>query len=131
MRDFSFISLASNGPPVLMVRNGFRPRPRAGYDRHGEETAGKHKIQLSTNGSTDHPHDGQLFGLHTGVDIHHIPYKGGGPSVIALLGGEVDLVINDLSVILPAREKRRGLSLSRSRIQHASRRSRTCRRSPS
>jgi tripartite-type tricarboxylate transporter receptor subunit TctC len=43
----------------------------------------------------------ELFKAQTGTDIVHIPYKGGGPMVTDLLGGNVQLVIADQANLMP------------------------------
>src|SRR5262249_57279660 len=39
----------------------------------------------------------ELFKREAGVDIVHVPYRGGGPAVMGLLTGDVDIFINDAS----------------------------------
>lgn len=98
-RDFRFIGLASNGPHVLMVRADFPAKTAKDLIAQAKKNPGKIRYGSAGTGTIIHM-TVELFRLHTGIDIQHVPYKGGAPSVIALLGGEVDLVINDLSVIL-------------------------------
>jgi tripartite-type tricarboxylate transporter receptor subunit TctC len=43
---------------------------------------------------------GELFKYHAGIDIVHVPFKGGTPATLSLLTGEVDILVNDLSTIL-------------------------------
>ena len=99
VRDFAFIGLASNGPHVLMVRAGYPAKTAQELIALAKKNPGKIRYGSAGTGTIIQM-TVELFRLHTGIDIQHVPYKGGGPSVIALLGGEVDLVINDLSVIL-------------------------------
>jgi tripartite-type tricarboxylate transporter receptor subunit TctC len=99
VRDFSFIGLASNGPHVLMVRAGNPAKTAKELIALAKQQPGKIRYGSAGTGTIIHM-TVELFRLHTGIDIQHVPYKGGAPSVIALLGGEVDLVINDLSVVL-------------------------------
>jgi tripartite-type tricarboxylate transporter receptor subunit TctC len=42
-----------------------------------------------------------MFKNQTGVDMMHVPYKGSGPAVVALLGGEVSLMFDSISTSLP------------------------------
>jgi len=50
---------------------------------------------------------GELFKSMTGVDILHIPYKGGGPSLIAVLAGEANMIFgSQLTVVPHTRTKR-------------------------
>ena len=42
---------------------------------------------------------GELFKFGAGIDIVHIPYKGGSPATMALLKDEVDMTVNDLSTL--------------------------------
>ena len=53
----------------------------------------------SGNGSANHL-GGELFKTMAGVDIVHVPYKGSGPSVTALLAGEVQIVISSTTAII-------------------------------
>jgi tripartite-type tricarboxylate transporter receptor subunit TctC len=111
VRDFSFIGLASNGPHVLMVRAGFPAKTAPDLIAMAKKQPGKIRYGSAGTGTIIHM-TVELFRLHTGVDIQHVPYKGGGPSVIALLGGEIDMVINDLSVILQHVKSGRGVALA-------------------
>lgn len=111
VRDFNFIGLASNGPHVLMVRAGFPAKTAKDLIALAKKEPGKIRYGSAGTGTIIQM-TVELFRLHTGIDIQHVPYKGGGPSVIALLGGEVDLVINDLSVILPHVKSGKGVALA-------------------
>jgi tripartite-type tricarboxylate transporter receptor subunit TctC len=43
----------------------------------------------------------ELFKLKTGLDIVHVPYRGGAPMIADLLGGQIQMTINGKSVLLP------------------------------
>jgi len=111
VRDFQFIGLASNGPHALMVRAGYPAKTVQDLIAMAKKQPGKIRYGSAGTGTIIQM-TVELFKLHTGTDIQHVPYKGGGPSVIALLGGEVDLVINDLSVILPHVKSGKGVALA-------------------
>jgi tripartite-type tricarboxylate transporter receptor subunit TctC len=44
----------------------------------------------------------ELFGLETGIRMTHVPYKGGGPSVIGILSGETQLIFSAIVPVLPS-----------------------------
>ena len=111
VRDFHFVGLASNGPHVLMVRAGYPAKTVKDLIAMAKKQPGKIRYGSAGTGTIIQM-TVELFKLHTGTDIQHVPYKGGGPSVIALLGGEVDLVINDLSVILSHVKSGKGVALA-------------------
>lgn len=43
----------------------------------------------------------ELFKLTTGLDIVHVPYKGGGPAITALMSGEVQMVFSSMLPVIP------------------------------
>jgi tripartite-type tricarboxylate transporter receptor subunit TctC len=110
-RDFHFIGLASNGPHALMVRAGYPAKTALELIAMAKKSPGKIRYGSAGTGTIIHM-TVELFRLQTGIDIQHVPYKGGGPSVIAVLGGEVDLIINDLSVILPHVQSGKAVALA-------------------
>jgi tripartite-type tricarboxylate transporter receptor subunit TctC len=60
------------------------------------------KLNYSTPGIGTPPHlIGEMLKLRAGVDIVHVPYKGGGPSIQAVIAGEVDFTFENPAVALP------------------------------
>ena len=60
------------------------------------------KLSYGSAGSGSLPHLGtELFKAQTGIDMLHVPYKGGGPMVTDLLGGTVQVVIGDQANLMP------------------------------
>src|SRR5437667_4412494 len=96
-KDFVPISLAAVIPQILVAH------PSVPADNVKELIAlakaqpGKLNYASVGTGSPGHI-AGELFKLRTGVDMVHIPYKGGGPAVVDTLGGQVQL----LFVSIPA-----------------------------
>jgi tripartite-type tricarboxylate transporter receptor subunit TctC len=61
---------------------------------------GRHSFASSGVGSTHHL-AGEVFAQRAGVDITHVPYRGGGPALAALLAGETTMAFLNLPTILP------------------------------
>jgi tripartite-type tricarboxylate transporter receptor subunit TctC len=60
------------------------------------------KLNYSTPGIGTPPHlIGEMLKLRGRVDIVHVPYKGGGPSIQAVIAGEVDFTFENPAVALP------------------------------
>ena len=54
----------------------------------------------SGNGTSQH-FSGELLRLGTGVDIVHVPYRGGGPAINDVLGGQIQMMFGNFASILP------------------------------
>jgi tripartite-type tricarboxylate transporter receptor subunit TctC len=55
------------------------------------------KLSMASAGNGTAPHlSGELFKMMAGVDILHVPYRGGGPALTDLLGGQVQLMFSNL-----------------------------------
>lgn len=88
VKDFSHITLAT-AQPLLVVLN-----PRVPVKTLKElaalAKAKPDQLTFATSSSTTHL-AGELFKQLTGTRMVQVPYKGGGPAIIDLLGGHVDL----------------------------------------
>lgn len=90
-KDFTHIALVAEAPYVLVVN----PKVPANNLQELIALAKKEpgKLNFATGGSGSGPHlAGELFKSLAGVDIRHIPYKGSGPAVSDLLGGQVEMM---------------------------------------
>lgn len=67
---------------------------------YGKSHPGKLSFASAGNGNTSHL-AAEMFKNQTGADMMHVPYKGSGPAVVALLGGEVSLMFDSISTSLP------------------------------
>jgi len=98
-RDFSLIGLVANAPHVLAVRESLPARSVNELIAMAKQQPGKYTFASAGTGTIVHM-AGELFKYYAGIDIVHVPFKGGGPATIGLLAGEVDMVVNDLSAVL-------------------------------
>jgi tripartite-type tricarboxylate transporter receptor subunit TctC len=96
-RDFVPISLAALVPQILVANPSMPANNITELIALAKREPGKLNYASVGTGSPAHI-AGELFKLKAGVDIVHIPYKGGGPAVTDALGGQVQL----LFVSIPA-----------------------------
>jgi tripartite-type tricarboxylate transporter receptor subunit TctC len=99
--DFSSVSLIADGPPLVMMV--FQATPVKSV-KELIDLAKSRPGQLnygSTGIGTSGHLIGELFKLATGVDMVHVPYRGSGASMTAVVGGEVTMVSTYMPVALP------------------------------
>jgi tripartite-type tricarboxylate transporter receptor subunit TctC len=92
-QDFAPISLLVVVPGVLVTSNDFSPKSVKELIELLKANPGKHSYASSGNGTPLHL-SGELFKSMAGVDMTHIPYKGGGPAMIDVMGGHVPIMFD-------------------------------------
>jgi len=98
-RDLALIGLVAQAPHVLVVREGLPATSVKDLIALAKQRPGKLTFASAGTGSIVQM-AGELFKYHAGIDIVHVPFKGGTPATLSLLTGEVDILVNDLSTIL-------------------------------
>ena len=113
VRDFAPITLLATTPHILVVHPSLPVKSVKGLIAFAKARPGQLAYSSSGSGTPSHL-GGELFDSMAGVKLTHVPYKGGGPSVIALVGGEVSVVFATMpSVISHVRAgKLRGLAVT-------------------
>lgn len=88
-KDFEPVGTVASLPQILVAHPSFE----ANTVKELIEVAKKKQLQFASvgNGSPSHL-AGELFNLRTGVKIGHIPYRGGGPAITDVIGGQVPLL---------------------------------------
>ena len=94
--DLTLVGLVSYTPHVLVVRAALAANTLAELIALARTQPGKLTYASSGAGGAIHLAS-ELFKREAGVDIVHVPYRGGGPAVMGLLTGDVDIFINDAS----------------------------------
>ena len=95
-KDLKLVGLVSYTPHVLVVRASLATGTLKELIALAKAQPGKLSYASSGAGGAIH-FASELFKRETGVDIVHVPYRGGGPAVMGLLTGDVDVFINDAS----------------------------------
>jgi tripartite-type tricarboxylate transporter receptor subunit TctC len=127
-KDFSPLSLIALGPSVLVVHPSLPVKDVKGLIAFAK--ARPKELHYGSGGIGNYTHLAmELFASSAGIDMIHVPYKGGAPSVIALVSGEVHTLFTSIPTVLPQINagKMRALGVSISRRSAALR---TCRLSP-
>jgi tripartite-type tricarboxylate transporter receptor subunit TctC len=100
LKDLDPISVAVQAPNVLVVPAISPHKTMAQVLVFAKANPDKMTFASSGNGSSDHL-TAELFWLQTGTTGVHVPYKGGGPVMTDLLGGQVDASFMNLNTAMP------------------------------
>jgi tripartite-type tricarboxylate transporter receptor subunit TctC len=100
IRDFAPITLLAIAPTVLCV-NPSVPANSV-KDLIALARARPEALKYASGGNGTPPHmAGAIFASMTGVKLLHVPYKGGGPAIAGLIGGETNMMFDTAASILP------------------------------
>lgn len=91
LKDFEAVGTVASLPQILVVRPDFPASTVAELITLAKGKPGQLQFASVGNGSPSHL-AGELFNLRTGTQIVHVPYRGGGPAVNDVLGGQVPLL---------------------------------------
>src|SRR6476620_10218679 len=95
-KELNLVGLVSYTPHVLVVRASLPVNTLGDLIALAKQQPGK--LSYASSGAAGEIHlASELFKREAGVDLVHVPYRGGGPAVIGLLSGDVDVFISDLS----------------------------------
>jgi tripartite-type tricarboxylate transporter receptor subunit TctC len=99
-RDFAPLSNIALGPSVLVVQAGLPASDIKGLialarSRPGQLTYGSGGLGNITHLAMAH------FATMSGIEMVHVPYKGSAPSLVGLMGGEVQLLFTSVPAALP------------------------------
>ena len=92
IKDFAPVAMMTRAPQVVTINTKLPFDTLAGLIAFAKSHPGKLNYASAGNGSIQHI-AGELFKQLTGTFITHIPYRGSGPAVQDLMGGQVDLFI--------------------------------------
>ena len=96
LKDFDYITVAVQAPNVLTVPASSPHKTLADVIAFHKANPGKMSFASAGNGTSDHL-TAELFWQQTGTTGLHIPYKGGGPAMSDLLGGQVDATFMNIN----------------------------------
>jgi tripartite-type tricarboxylate transporter receptor subunit TctC len=95
VKDFTPVILVAGVPNVLVVNPGVPVNSVAELIAYAKANPGKLNFASSGSGTSIHL-SGELFKTMTGVQITHVPYKGSAPALTDLIGGQVQLMFDNL-----------------------------------
>jgi tripartite-type tricarboxylate transporter receptor subunit TctC len=100
IRDLAPIAFIASSPLVLVLHPSVPAKTVKELVALAQ--AQPDKLSYGSGGSGSPPHlTAELFKTMTGAKMTHIPFKGSAPSVIALVGGQVDLSFSTVAITLP------------------------------
>ena len=91
IRDIAPVASIMRTPNVMVVNPSVPAKSVPEFIAYAKANPGKISFASAGNGSGSHM-SGELFKMMTGVDMVHVPYRGGGPALTDLLGGQVQLM---------------------------------------
>ncbi len=100
LKSFDPVALVAATANILVVNPAVPAKSVAELIALAKAQPGQ--INFSSGGVGTLPHlIGEYFKSHAGIDVVHVPYRGGGPSVQDVVGGHIQFTFEGISVLLP------------------------------
>ena len=100
LKDLVPVALAGRGPYILVTHAGFAPNSLAELIAYAKANPGKVNFGSFGKGSQNHMID-ERFKAAAGINTVHVPYKGSGPVIADLAGGQVQYTFATPGATLP------------------------------
>lgn len=98
MRDFAGLTRLTQQPMIMTAHPSLPANTLKEVAAYAKQNPGK--VTFASSASLQHL-AGELFKLSAKVNMTHIPYKGAGPAVLDLLGGNVNTMISNPTSVVP------------------------------
>jgi len=106
VKDFVPVARAVSALNVLVVHPSVPAKSVKELIAYAKANPGKLNYGSSGVGFADHL-AGELFSTLAGVKMQHVPYKGGAPAMVDLVGGNIQLIFATMSTALPSLQGKR------------------------
>jgi tripartite-type tricarboxylate transporter receptor subunit TctC len=100
VKDFAPISLVATTPNVLSASLSFPAKTVGEFIAYAKANPGKISYASSGNGSSLHL-SMELLKSITGINVVHVPYKGGVSAIADLISGQIQVMFNNLPLQVP------------------------------
>ena len=98
LRDFAGLTRFTQQPMVMTAHPSLPANSLKELAAYAKQNPGK--VTFASSASLQHL-GGELFKIAAGVNLIHVPYKGAGPAVIDVLGGNVNTMISNPTSVVP------------------------------
>jgi tripartite-type tricarboxylate transporter receptor subunit TctC len=99
-KDFAPITRIASVPNVMVINAAMPAKSLKEFVELASKQPGKYSFASPGSGSVGHAL-GELFKMTANVDLVHIPYKGAGPALNDVIGGQVQVLYDNLPTSLP------------------------------
>jgi tripartite-type tricarboxylate transporter receptor subunit TctC len=100
IRDIAPIASFNRVPNVMTVNNDVPAKTVAEFIAYAKANPGKVNMASSGNGTSVHL-SGEMFMAMSGIKMQHVPYRGSAPAITDMLGGQVQVIFDNMPSILP------------------------------
>jgi tripartite-type tricarboxylate transporter receptor subunit TctC len=100
VKDFAPVTIAASINNSLSVHPSVPAKNVAELIAYAKASPGRLTFGSAGSGTSQHL-AGELFKTMAGVDMVHIPYKGGAPAMVDLLAGQISMTFGDIPTALP------------------------------
>jgi tripartite-type tricarboxylate transporter receptor subunit TctC len=99
VRDIAPVASFNRVPNVMTVNNDIKAKNVAEFIAYLKENPGKVNMASSGNGTSVHL-SGEMFMAMTGTKMQHVPYRGAAPAITDMLGGQVQVIFDNMPSII-------------------------------
>jgi tripartite-type tricarboxylate transporter receptor subunit TctC len=96
IRDITPVASITRAPQIMEVNPSFAAKTVPEFIAYAKANPGKINMASAGNGSPTHL-SGELFKMMTGINLIHVPYRGSPPALTDLLGGQVQVMFDNVA----------------------------------